>query len=58
MAVSRYGLLAIWLKTLRISDEAHAKLTSVLGGLAEIGKMKTCSDAEEELLSKSVLLSL
>jgi hypothetical protein len=45
-------------KTLRISDEAHAKLTSVLGRLmAESGKMKTYSDAIETLLNKSVVLS-
>jgi hypothetical protein len=45
-------------KTLRISDEAHAKLTSVLGRLmAESGKMKTYSDAIEAMLSKSVMLS-
>jgi len=46
------------LKTLKISDEAHAKLTSVIGRLmAETGKMKTYSDAIEALLSKSVVLS-
>lgn len=46
------------MKTLRISDEAHAKLTSVLGRLmAETGKMKTYSDAIEAILSKSVMLS-
>jgi Arc/MetJ-type ribon-helix-helix transcriptional regulator len=46
------------LKTLKISDEAHAKLTSVVGRLmAETGKMKTYSDAIEALLSKSVVLS-
>ena len=46
------------LKTLKISDEAHAKLTSVVGRLmAETGKMKTYSDAIEALLSKSVILS-
>jgi hypothetical protein len=45
-------------KTLRISDEAHAKLTSVAGRLiAETGKMKTYSDAIEAMLSKSVILS-
>ena len=46
------------MKTLKISDEAHAKLTSVVGRLmAETGKMKTYSDAIEALLSKSVILS-
>jgi hypothetical protein len=46
------------LKTLKISDEAHAKLTSVVGKLmAETGKMKTYSDAIEAILSKSVMLS-
>jgi len=46
------------LKTLKISDEAHAKLTSVVGRLmAETGKMKTYSDAIEAMLSKSVVLS-
>jgi len=45
------------LKTLKISDEAHAKLTSLVGRLmAETGKMKTYSDAIEALLSKSVIL--
>jgi hypothetical protein len=42
----------------KISDEAHAKLTSVVGRLmAETGKMKTYSDAVESILSKSVMLS-
>jgi hypothetical protein len=46
------------LKTLKISDEAHAKLTVVVGRLmAETGKMKTYSDAIEALLTKSVILS-
>ena len=46
------------LKTLRISDDAHAKLTSVVGRLmAETGQMKTYSDAIEAILSKSVMLS-
>ena len=46
------------MKTLKISDEAHAKLTSVVGRLmADTGKMKTYSDAIEALLSKSVMLS-
>jgi hypothetical protein len=46
------------LKTLKISDEAHAELTSVVGRLmAETGKMKTYSDAIEAVLDKSVMLS-
>jgi hypothetical protein len=46
------------LKTLKISDEAHVKLTSVVGKLmAESGKTKTYSDAIEAILSKSVVLS-
>ena len=46
------------MKTLKISDEAHAKLTSLIGRLmAETGKTKTYSDAIEALLSKSVVLS-
>lgn len=55
--------LIIWklgfaLKTLRISEGAHAKLTSLVGRLmAETGKMKTYSDAIEAILSESVILS-
>ena len=46
------------MKTLKISDEAHAKLISVVGRLmAETGKMKTYSDAIETMLNKSVILS-
>ena len=46
------------MKTLKISDEAHAQLTSVVGRLmAETGKPKTYSDAIEALLEKSVILS-
>ena len=46
------------MKTLKISDEAHDRLTSVLGRLiAETGKMKTYSDAIVAMLSKSVILS-
>ena len=44
------------MKTLRISDEAHAKLTAVVGRLmAESGKTKTYSDAVEAMISKSVI---
>ena len=46
------------MKTLKISDEAHAKLTSIVGRLmAETGKTKTYSDAIEALLRKAVILS-
>ena len=46
------------MKTLKISDETHGRLTSVLGRLvAETGKMKTYSDAIEAMLNKSVILS-
>ena len=46
------------MKTLKISDEAHAKLTSIVGRLmAETGKMKTYSDAIEAMLSRSVIMS-
>lgn len=46
------------MKTLKISDEAHVKLTSIVGTLmAETGKMKTYSDAIEAILNKSVMLS-
>ena len=46
------------MKTLKISDEAHAKLTSIVGGLmAETGKSKTYSDAIESMLNESVMLS-
>lgn len=45
------------MKTLRISDQAHAKLTSVVGRLmAETGRTKTYSDAIEAILNKSVVL--
>jgi len=47
------------LKTLKISDEAHAKLIAVVGRLmAETGKVKTYSGAIEAILNKSVILSL
>jgi hypothetical protein len=50
--------MEVAMKTLRISDEAHGRLTSILGRLmAETGKMKTYSDAIETMLSKSVILS-
>jgi hypothetical protein len=46
------------MKTLRISDEIHRKLTATVGTLmAQTGKMQTYSDAIEVLLDKSVTLS-
>lgn len=45
------------MKTLKISDEAHQKLTAVVGRLmAETVKTKTYSDAIEAMLNKSVIL--
>lgn len=45
------------LKTLRISDDAHQKLTALLGELtAQSMKMQTYTDAIENLLSQSVML--
>jgi len=45
------------LKTLKISDEVHGKLTAVLGELmAKTGQMKTYQDAMDALLNKSVIL--
>ena len=41
------------MKTLKISDETHAKLTQIVGQLtAAAGKIKTYEDAINELLSK------
>ncbi|MCW3994520.1 MAG: hypothetical protein NWE98_00015 [Candidatus Bathyarchaeota archaeon] len=41
------------MKTIRISDETHAKLTRIVGQLtATTGKIKTYEDAINELLSK------
>jgi len=46
------------MKTLRISDSAHRKLTRWLGQMmAESGKAKTYSDVIEALVSQAVLLS-
>jgi len=43
---------------LKISDEVHARLTSVVGRLmAETGKMKTYFDAIEAMLSSCMMLS-
>jgi len=45
------------LKTLRISDEAHRKLTATIGMLmARTGKMQTYQDAIEAMLNQSVIL--
>jgi hypothetical protein len=44
-------------RTLRISDEVHRKLTAALGALmAETSKMQTYDDALDVILSKSVIL--
>jgi hypothetical protein len=45
------------MKTLRISDETHRKLTGTVGTLmAQTGKMQTYQDAIQALLKESVLL--
>jgi hypothetical protein len=45
------------MKTLRISEDAHQKLTALLGELtAQTMKMQTYTDAIENLLSQSVIL--
>jgi Arc/MetJ-type ribon-helix-helix transcriptional regulator len=45
------------MKTLRISDQMHRKLTATLGTLvAQTGKMQTYEDAIEAMLSQSVIL--
>ena len=45
------------MKTLRISDETHRKLTATLGTLmAQTGKMQTYQDAIEKVLNQSVIL--
>jgi hypothetical protein len=45
------------MKTLRISDQMHRKLTATLGSLvAQTGKMQTYEDAIEAMLSQSVIL--
>ncbi|MBT0160194.1 hypothetical protein G4O51_09440 [Candidatus Bathyarchaeota archaeon A05DMB-2] len=41
------------MKTIKISDEKHAKLTRIVGQLtAESGKIRTYEDAINELLTK------
>jgi Arc/MetJ-type ribon-helix-helix transcriptional regulator len=45
------------MKTLRISDDVHQKLTTLLGELmAQTAKMQTYQDAIEAMLSQSVIL--
>jgi hypothetical protein len=45
------------MKTLRISDDAHQRLTALLGELtAQTMRMQTYTDAIESLLSQSVIL--
>ncbi len=45
------------MKTLRISDDAHQKLTALLGELtAQTMRMQTYTDAIESLLSQSIIL--
>jgi hypothetical protein len=44
-------------KTFRVSDDVHRKLTAALGALmAETGRMLTYQDALEAILNKSVIL--
>jgi hypothetical protein len=44
------------MKTLRISDEAHRKLTATLGTImAQTGKMQTYQDAIQAVLESSVV---
>jgi hypothetical protein len=46
------------MKTLKISESVHSKLTSIVGRLmAETGQPKTYSDALEAMLSTSIMLS-
>ena len=45
------------MKTLRISDKAHRKLTATVGTImAQTGKMQTYQDAIEAMLNQSVIL--
>ena len=45
------------MKTLKISEDIHAKLTSFLGELvAQTAKMQTYQDAIEAMLSQSIIL--
>jgi hypothetical protein len=44
-------------KTFKVSDDVHRKLTAALGALmAETGRMQTYQDALEAILDKSVIL--
>jgi len=46
------------MKTLKISDDIHRKLTATIGTLmAQTGKMQTYQDAIEAMLNQSVILS-
>ena len=46
------------MKTLKISESVHSKLTSIVGRLmAETGQPKTYSDALEAMLNNSIMLS-
>lgn len=48
-----------FMKTLRISDDVHQKLTALLGELvAQTSKMQTYQDAIEAMLNQSVILPL
>jgi Arc/MetJ-type ribon-helix-helix transcriptional regulator len=45
------------MKTLKISDDVHRKLTAAVGTLmAQTGKMQTYQDAIEAMLTRSVIL--
>ena len=45
------------MKTLKISDQMHAELTSVVGQLIEeSGKTKTCENAIDALLHRSIVM--
>jgi len=45
------------MKTLRIEDDAHAKLTALVGELtAQSGKMQTYADAIKKVLESSIIL--
>jgi len=45
------------MKTLRISDEIHRKMTATVGTLmAQTGKMRTYQDAIEAMLNQSIIL--
>ena len=45
------------MKTLRISDKIHRKLTATVGTLmAQTGKMQTYQDAIETLINRSIIL--